>query len=69
MKKPLNILGGLMIALGALWLLEGLKIVPGTIFIPPLKLSGMSWAGNGAWLVLFGVGLLVWNNRAAKSQG
>lgn len=66
MKLSLNIVGCLMIAVGAFWLLEGLKIAPGAIFIPHIKLSGVSWAGNGAWLALFGIGLLVWNNKAPK---
>ena len=66
MKNALNIVGGLMVALGLLWVLEGLKIAPGALFIPYLKLSGMSWAGNGAWLAAFGVGLLVWNNQRRK---
>jgi hypothetical protein len=64
MKPALNIVGGLMIALGVVWVLEGLKIAPGALFIPFLKLSNISWAGNGAWLILFGAGLLVWNNKA-----
>ncbi len=66
MKLACNILGGAMIAVGVLWIVQGLHILPGQVLIPPLKLSGMSWAGNGSWLAALGAGVLVGNNRASN---
>ena len=61
MKLALNILGGLMIVVGAVWVLQGLSILPGSFMM-----GKITWIGNGAWLVAFATGLLVWNNRAKK---
>ena len=61
MKLVLNIIGGLMILMGITWILQGLGMLPGRM------MSGhIIWAGNGSWLALAGVGLLVWNNVIRK---
>jgi hypothetical protein len=63
MKLVLNIVGGLGVAVGILWILQGLKVLPGVV--PVSFMTGsVTWVGNGAFLLAFAVGLLVWNNRA-----
>ena len=70
MKRALNILGGLMILLGVIWILQGTNIVAGVPLISHSFMMGKTtWIGNGAWLAAFGVGLLIWNNfRAPKAK-
>ncbi len=67
MKLALNIIGALAIVMGVIWILQGANIVAG---VPVLSKSFMmgktTWIGNGAWLVAFAAGLLVWNNRTRK---
>ena len=64
MKLALNILGGLMIAMGVIWILQGTNIVAGVPLLSKSFMMGKTaWIGNGAWLAAFGAGLLVWNNR------
>ena len=63
MKIALNVLGGLLIALGVEWILFGLKMLPFAIFPLTVNWVPMTWMGNGAWAAVFGVGLLVWNHR------
>jgi hypothetical protein len=58
MKIALNVIAVVAILLGGLWILQGLNILPGSF------MSGhIIWTGNGAFLAVFAVGLLVWNNR------
>ncbi len=61
MKLALNIIGGLMIAMGVVWVLQGLNILPGSFMT-----GHIIWTGWGSWLAVFGVGLIVWNNRPPK---
>ena len=69
MKLALNIIGALAIVMGVIWILQGANIVAG---VPVLSKSFMmgktAWIGNGAWLIAFAAGLLVWNNRAPKAK-
>lgn len=63
MKIGLNIIGVVGVLLGVLWILQGLNVAPG--LVPASSMTGhVSWTGNGAFLVAFAAGLLVWTNRA-----
>ena len=67
MKRALNIIGGLAILIGLIWILQGTNIVAGAPLISHSFMMGKAtWIGNGAWLIAFAAGLLVWNNRARK---
>ncbi len=69
MKLALNILGGLMVVMGVIWILQGTNIVAGVPILSDSFMMGkQAWIGNGAWLTAFGVGLLVWNNRTIKPK-
>jgi len=49
-----NILGGLMIAVGIIWILQGVNILPGSF------MTGQTvWAWRGAFTAVIGI-LLVW---------
>ena len=67
MKLALNIIGGLAILMGLIWILQGTNLVAGVPILSRSFMMGkITWIGNGAWLVAFATGLLVWNNRAKK---
>ena len=53
MKLVLNIAGGLLIVLGAIWILQGINVLPGSFMTGQIQ-----WAVYGAVAVLAGCGLL-----------
>ena len=61
MKIILNIVGVLMLILGAIWFLQGINVLPGSF------MSGQSrWAVRGGILIFAGIADLVWANRKRK---
>jgi hypothetical protein len=63
MRIVLNILGGLMLAIGAVWLLQGLNVLKQSV------MSGQGqWIAIGAAVFVLGLVVLVLNNwRRAKA--
>jgi hypothetical protein len=49
-----NILGGLLIAIGIIWILQGVNILPGSFMTGQIV-----WAWRGAFTAVIGI-LLVW---------
>lgn len=63
MKIFWNVLGILLILVGALWFLQGVNILGGNALM-----SGHSqWAVIGGLAVIVGAGLLVYTNRSART--
>ena len=58
MKIVLNVLGVLMVLMGAIWFLQGINILPGSFMT-----GQMRWAVYGACLALAGVLVLARANR------
>lgn len=58
MKIVLNILGALMVFMGAIWFLQGINILPGSFMTGQIK-----WAVYGACLVVGGLLVLARANR------
>jgi uncharacterized membrane protein len=58
MKIVFNILGGLMMLMGAVWFLQGINVLPGSFMTGETR-----WAVYGAIAVVLGVMLLLRNNR------
>ncbi len=54
-------LGGLMVALGLIWVLQGLNILPGSFMTGQIV-----WAIYGAPLALAGGGLIWWVTRKRR---
>jgi hypothetical protein len=58
MKTALNIVGILLALNGAIWVMQGINIMPGSF------MSGQTrWAIYGGLSVVVGVALLLWANR------
>jgi hypothetical protein len=58
MRIILNIVGVLMVAMGAIWFLQGINILPGSFMTGQIR-----WAVYGGFTVLVGLGLVVAANR------
>lgn len=55
MRQGLRILGVVMIVVGAVWFLQGIRVVPGSF------MTGSSfWAVTGGLLGMMGIALLAW---------
>ena len=61
MRIVLNILGVLMILVGAIWILQGMNILLGSF------MSGQPrWALRGGMLAFAGLAAIVWANQKAR---
>jgi hypothetical protein len=58
MKVTLNILGVLLVLMGAIWLLQGINVLPGSFMTGQIR-----WAVYGGIAVAAGILLLVVANR------
>jgi hypothetical protein len=58
MKIALNIVGGILVLIGIIWILQGINILPGSFMTGQIK-----WAINGAISAVIGAGLLFFANR------
>ncbi len=58
MRATLNIVGALLVLMGAIWFLQGINVLPGSFMT-----GQISWAVYGGLAVAAGVALLVLANR------
>jgi hypothetical protein len=58
MKIVLNIVGVLLVLMGAVWFLQGINILPGSFMTGQIR-----WAINGGIGIVIGAGLLFFANR------
>jgi hypothetical protein len=54
MRRMLMIIGTVLVLLGAVWILQGLNVLPGSFMT-----GQVFWAGAGLVTLLVGLGLLV----------
>ena len=54
MKTLLYIVGGLLILVGVIWVLQGINILPGSFMTGQIQ-----WAYNGAIAIVIGIGLIL----------
>ena len=62
MRPVVTLLGGIaLIAVGLLWTLQGLGIVPGSV------MTGVTlWAVIGPLVAAAGIGLIIWSRRRRR---
>jgi hypothetical protein len=58
MKIALNIVGGILVLIGIIWILQGINILPGSFMTGQIK-----WAINGAISFVIGAALLFFAYR------
>jgi hypothetical protein len=58
MRIVVRIIAVMLVTLGAIWMLQGVGVLPGSFMTGQLK-----WAAYGALSIAVGVALLVWNRR------
>jgi hypothetical protein len=59
MKIALNLVGVLMVLMGATWFLQGINVLPGSFMTGQIQ-----WAYYGAIAAIAGVGLIAAANRS-----
>jgi hypothetical protein len=64
MRIALNIVGSLLVLVGATWFLQGINVLPGSFMTGQIR-----WAVNGGIAVAAGAGLLVRAKRSPKDRG
>ena len=64
MKVTLNILGALLVLMGAIWFLQGTNVLPGSFMTGQIR-----WAVYGGIAVAAGVALLFIANRRRLDGG
>ena len=63
MKIALNILGGLMVAFGNTWFLQGINVLPGSFMT-----GDIHWAFYGGIAIIVGVAVLLKANRLRRKS-
>jgi hypothetical protein len=58
MKVTLNILGAVLVLLGAIWFLQGINVLPGSFMTGQTR-----WAIYGGIAVVAGISLILASNR------
>ena len=58
MKITLNVVGAVLMLLGAVWFLQGINVLPGSFMTGQVQ-----WAIYGAVVAVVGVGVLIWGRR------
>ena len=61
MRIVSSALGLLMVAMGGIWMMQGLNIGPSAI-LQGFMVNDIHWTIYGAILALFGIGQLLWSN-------
>jgi hypothetical protein len=64
MRITLNIVGGLLVLVGAIWFLQGINVLPGSFMTGQIR-----WAVYGGIAVAAGVALLLRAKRSPKDKG
>ena len=62
MRIVSTLLGLLMIAMGGIWILQGLNVA----FLESFMAGDPQWAIYGAILALLGVGQVIWSNTRVR---
>ena len=63
MKTTLNIVGAVLALFGAIWLLQGINVLPGSFMTGEIR-----WAVYGGIAIVAGVALLVLANRKRRTR-
>jgi hypothetical protein len=58
MKVTLNIVGAVLVLLGAIWFLQGINVLPGSFMTGQTK-----WAIYGGIAIIAGISLILASNR------
>ncbi len=63
MRIILSIVGILLILMGAVWILQGVNVLPGSVMTGQVQ-----WAIYGGLAMVIGIGLIVFANRRQASR-
>ena len=63
MRIVLNVIGILCVLIGAVWILQGINVLPGSFMTGQTQ-----WAVYGSIAAILGIGLLMFANRRKASR-
>lgn len=66
MRIVTSLVGLLMIALGSIWMMQGLGVGPAAI-MQGFMVNDLRWTFYGALLALVGLAEIVWSNTRARA--
>jgi len=66
MRIVSSLLGLLMVAMGAVWMMQGLNVGPAAI-LQGFMVNDIHWTVYGAILALVGVAQVVWSNTRRRA--
>ncbi len=66
MRIVTSLLGLLMVAMGSVWMMQGLNVGPAAI-LQGFMVNDIRWTFYGAILALIGAAEIVWSNRRQRS--
>jgi hypothetical protein len=66
MRIVSSLLGLLMVAMGSIWMMQGLNVGPSAI-LQGFMVGDIKWTVYGAILALFGIGQVVWSNSRQRA--
>jgi hypothetical protein len=67
MRIVSSVLGLIMLALGSIWVMQGLNIGPSAI-LQGFMVGDLQWTLWGAILALLGIGQVVWSNTRQSAS-
>jgi hypothetical protein len=67
MRVVTSLVGLLMIAMGAVWIMQGLNVGPSAI-LQGFMVNDVRWTVYGAILALVGLAEIVWANRRGTAR-
>jgi hypothetical protein len=67
MRVVSTLLGLIMVAMGGIWMMQGLGIGPSAI-LQGFMVNDTRWTLYGAILAIFGIGQIVWSNTRRSTN-
>lgn len=67
MRIVSTLLGLLMLAMGSVWMMQGLGVGPAAI-MQGFMVNDLHWTAYGAILALVGIGQVVWSNARQSAN-
>ena len=68
MRTVCTLIGLLLVAMGAIWIMQGLNVGPAAI-LQGFMVNDIQWSVYGVILALVGIGQMIWANQRGRAAG